>query len=125
MTAADTGAVDHTDDWFPHVVLVRRPEHRLAQGFVDEYFICGTARTTPALDQCGVAGVMRRAFLVWVSDRGEPVIERSLPAAELAGATAMLLTNAVIGAWPVSELAGRALAIDPQVADFNAWVQHQ
>lgn len=97
--------------------------------------ICGTqtnlfARiagrwTTPALDQCGVAGVMRRAFLAWVSDRGEPVIERSLPAVELAGATAMLLTNAVIGAWPVSELAGRALAIDPQVAEFNAWVQRQ
>jgi 4-amino-4-deoxychorismate lyase len=81
--------------------------------------------TTPALDQCGVAGVMRRAFLMWTADRGDPVIERALPAAELAGATALLLTNAVIGAWPVSELAGRGLAIDPQAAEFTAWVQRQ
>jgi 4-amino-4-deoxychorismate lyase len=100
-----------------------------------DHAICGTqtnlfARiagrwTTPALDQCGVAGVMRRAFLAWASACGEPVIERSLPAAELAGATAMLLTNAVIGAWPVSELAGHGMAIDPQAAEFNAWLQRQ
>lgn len=96
--------------------------------------ICGTqtnlfARiagrwTTPVLDQCGVAGVMRRAFITWAAARGEPVIERELPAAELAGATALLLTNAVIGAWPVRELAGRALSIDAQAAEFNDWVQH-
>jgi 4-amino-4-deoxychorismate lyase len=97
--------------------------------------ICGTqtnlfARiagrwTTPVLDQCGVAGVMRRAFVTWAAARGEPVIERELPAAELGGAAAMLLTNAIIGAWPVRELAGRALPIDPAAAEFNGWVLHQ
>lgn len=100
-----------------------------------DHVICGTqanlfARVagrwiTPALDQCGVAGVMRRAFLAWKAERGDPVIERALPAADLAGATAMLLTNAVIGAWPVCELAGRTMAVDPQVAEFNAWVLRQ
>jgi len=97
--------------------------------------ICGTqsnlfARiagrwTTPALEDCGVAGIMRRAFLAWAAQCGDPVIERALPAAELAGATAMILTNAVIGAWPVRVLAGRALPVDPRVAQFNGWVQRQ
>ncbi len=97
--------------------------------------ICGTqtnlfARiagrwTTPVLDQCGVAGVMRRAFITWAAARGDPVIERELPAAELAGAAALLLTNAVIGAWPVRELAGGALPIDPLAAEFNGWVLRQ
>lgn len=97
--------------------------------------ICGThtnvfARiagrwTTPVLDQCGVAGVMRRAFVTWTAARGEPVIERALPASEIAGASAMLLTNAVIGAWPVRELAGRHLPIDPVAAQFNGWVLRQ
>ena len=97
--------------------------------------ICGTqtnvfARiagrwTTPALDQCGVAGVMRRAFISWAAARGQPVIERELPAGELAGAAGLLLTNAVIGAWPVCELAGRALPLDPLVAEFNGWVLQQ
>ena len=80
---------------------------------------------TPVVDQCGVAGIMRRAFLAWAAERGAPVIQRALPAAELAGATSMLLTNAVIGAWPVNELAGRAMAPDPRVAEFNAWVRRQ
>lgn len=100
-----------------------------------EQAICGTqtnlfARiagrwTTPVIDQCGVAGVMRRAFIAWAATRGEPVIERELPAAEVAGAAGLLLTNAVIGAWPVRELAGRALPIDPQAAEFNEWVSRQ
>ena len=100
-----------------------------------DHAICGTqtnlfARiagrwTTPVLNQCGVAGVMRRAFITWAAARGEPVIERELPAAELAGAGALLLTNAVIGAWPVRELAGCALPIDPLAAEFNGWVLRQ
>lgn len=100
-----------------------------------DHAICGTQTnlfakiagrwTTPGVDQCGVAGIMRRAFSTWSADRGDPVIERSLPAAELAGAAALLLTNAVIGAWPVAELAGRAMPIDPQAAAFNGWVLRQ
>lgn len=100
-----------------------------------DHAICGTQSnlfakiagrwTTPVLDQCGVAGIMRRAFITWAASRGDPVIERELPAAELAGAAGLLLTNAVIGAWPVRELAGRALPVDPLVAEFNGWVLRQ
>lgn len=100
-----------------------------------DHAICGTRTnlfakiagrwTTPRLDQCGVAGIMRRAFRTWAADRGDPVIERALPAAELAGAAVLFLTNAVIGAWPVAELAGRALPIDAQVAAFNNWALRQ
>jgi len=80
---------------------------------------------TPSLDQCGVAGIMRRAFRVWSADQGDPVIERPLPAAALAEASAFALTNALIGAWPVREFAGRGLAIDRSVAQFNAWLARQ
>lgn len=100
-----------------------------------DHAICGTQSnlfakiagrwTTPVLDQCGVAGIMRRAFITWAASRGDPVIERELPAAELAGTAGLLLTNAVIGAWPVRELAGRALPVDPLVAEFNGWVLRQ
>lgn len=89
------------------------------------FALIGGRWTTPVLDQCGVAGVMRRAFMTWAAERGDPAIERALPAADIADATAMLLTNAVIGAWPVSELAGRALAVDPRAAEFNTWVLRQ
>jgi len=81
--------------------------------------------TTPALDQCGVAGIMRRAFLGWSADSGNPVVARVLPARELASATQLFLTNALIGAWPVREFAGRRLPLDPAVARFNEWLAQQ
>jgi 4-amino-4-deoxychorismate lyase len=80
---------------------------------------------TPALDHCGVAGIMRRAFLGWAAESGDPVIARELPARELESASRVFLTNAVIGAWPVREFAERELAIDPRIGQFNEWLARQ
>jgi len=77
---------------------------------------------TPRLDQCGVAGVMRRAFCAWQAEQGSPVAERDLARADVESATALLLTNALAGAWPVRMLDGREVAIDPASGAFNAWL---
>ena len=77
---------------------------------------------TPHLDGCGVAGIMRRAFREWLQGRGSPAEVRAIAAPELASASALVLTNALIGAWTVRELAGRSLVPDPEVAAFNAWL---
>jgi 4-amino-4-deoxychorismate lyase len=77
---------------------------------------------TPALDECGVAGVMRRAFRRWAAERGEEIAERGIAADEVEGASSLILTNALIGAWPVRELEGRTLAVDPIAREFNAWL---
>lgn len=77
---------------------------------------------TPRVDGCGVAGIMRRAFREWLKGQGSPAEERAIAAPELASSSALVLTNALIGAWPARELAGRALAADPQVAEFNTWL---
>lgn len=77
---------------------------------------------TPRLDQCGVAGVMRRAFRGWLAERGSPVEERDLTRADVESATALLLTNALVGAWPVRALGGREVALDPDSGAFNAWL---
>ncbi len=77
---------------------------------------------TPALDECGVAGVMRRAFRHWLEDRSEPALERAVHREDLDAASALILTNALIGAWPVRELDSRQLAIDPDAGEFNSWL---
>jgi len=77
---------------------------------------------TPRLDGCGVAGIMRRAFREWLKGQGSPAEERAVAAPEILGASALLLTNALIGAWPVRDFAGRALALDAQAAAFNGWL---
>jgi 4-amino-4-deoxychorismate lyase len=80
---------------------------------------------TPRLDECGVAGVMRRAFCLWSAGRGLHVAERDLQVADIERAPALLLTNSLIGARPVGELAGRQLAVDPDAAEFEAWLAAQ
>jgi 4-amino-4-deoxychorismate lyase len=78
--------------------------------------------TTPRLDGCGVAGVMRRAFREWLRGQGRPAEERAIAAPEILAAPSLVLTNALMGAWPVRELAGRALTLDADAAAFNAWL---
>jgi 4-amino-4-deoxychorismate lyase len=80
---------------------------------------------TPRLDECGVAGVMRRAFRQWSGAQGATVVERALEIADVAAATSLVLTNALIGAWPVATLDGREFAIDPAVREFNTWLSQQ
>ncbi len=82
----------------------------------------GGGWVTPALDACGVAGVMRRAFREWLKGQGIPVQERNVSAPELASASALVLTNALIGACTVRELAGRPLEADPHALAFNSWL---
>jgi 4-amino-4-deoxychorismate lyase len=82
----------------------------------------GGCWTTPQLDECGVAGVMRRAFCAWQAERGTPVEVRPLARADVETATALLLTSALAGAWPVRELADRPLAEDLEAREFNAWL---
>ena len=77
---------------------------------------------TPRLDECGVAGVMRRAFCAWQAEQGAPVEERALARADVESASALLLTNALKGAWPVRELDGRPVAIDAASPGFSAWL---
>lgn len=78
--------------------------------------------TTPRLDQCGVAGVMRRAFGTWLAGQGADLEERVLSRADIESAPALLLTSSLMGAWPVRTLEGRPLAVDPAAQDFNAWL---
>jgi 4-amino-4-deoxychorismate lyase len=80
---------------------------------------------TPTLDQCGVAGVMRRAFCDWSARRGCAVAERSLLPEELETATEIFVTNALIGAWPVRELEQRRLPAGSQATEFNSWLAEQ
>ncbi len=40
-------------------------------------------------------------------------------------AGSLVLTNTLIGAKPVRDLEGQAFAVDPDAAQFNAWLAKQ
>jgi 4-amino-4-deoxychorismate lyase len=68
---------------------------------------------TPRIDQCGVAGVMRRVVLREARRVGIPARECELRAENLQAADEVFLTNARIGIWPVRALDARVLTPGP------------
>jgi 4-amino-4-deoxychorismate lyase len=68
---------------------------------------------TPALDRCGVAGVMRAVVLREAASCGVPVRQHELPLPWLARCTGLFLTNARMGVRVVHELDGRRLQDAP------------
>ena len=68
---------------------------------------------TPAIDLCGVAGVMRRVVLREAARSGITATECMLWPADLAAATEVFLTNARLGIWPVARIEERTLTPGP------------
>ena len=75
---------------------------------------------TPAIDSCGVAGVMRRVVLREAARAGIAAEECDLSTADLAAAAEVFLTNARVGIWPVSMLEQRTLAPGPATRRIQA-----
>lgn len=65
---------------------------------------------TPALDRCGVAGVVRGLALEIAPRLGLRVEVRDVAATELPDFSSMALTNSLIGVWPIATLDGRTLS---------------
>jgi 4-amino-4-deoxychorismate lyase len=85
---------------------------QVIEGTITNVFIASQHRvSTPRLDECGVAGVMRaevidRLRALGISCREEPVSVEQLLAAD-----ECFLTNAVIGIWPVTGINDTRFAI--------------
>jgi 4-amino-4-deoxychorismate lyase len=71
---------------------------------------------TPALDSCGVAGVMRQKILDWYKTQGQPVVVTALTMEDLLNAEAIVIANSVYGVLQVSH-------IDEQVIATNHWAK--
>jgi 4-amino-4-deoxychorismate lyase len=96
---------------------------RLVCGTMSNVFLVkDDALVTPSLERAGVEGVMRAALLAAFRSAGARIAVREVDAAELASASEIFLTNALIGAWPVADCGGRSLAPGPWVRRAQAWV---
>lgn len=93
----------------------------LVGGTMGNLFLVHQGRLlTPAVDQAGVAGVMRRAVLAAAPSLGLPVAVGQFTLAALAAAEEVFLTNALRGLQPVVEVDDRRLRVGPvtrRVAD--------
>jgi len=94
---------------------------RLVSGTMTNVFLVnGSGLSTPRMDLCGVAGVMRKVVLAEARAAGLIAGESELRAAEVHSAQEIFLTNARIGIWPVRELDGRAFEPGPVTRRLQA-----
>lgn len=73
---------------------------------------------TPAIDRCGVAGVMRAAVLREAAEAGITVRVAGMAFGELSRASALYLSNARVGLVAADQLDGRPLARSAGLAEL-------
>jgi 4-amino-4-deoxychorismate lyase len=100
--------------------LMLSMDGRLVSGTAANLFVVRDGRLeTPAIRDCGVAGVMRQVVLHAAHDLGIASAERDMGLEVLTTATEVFLTNAVAGIRPGSR-AGRARRMAARSADLAA-----
>lgn len=85
--------------------LMLDADRHVVEGTMSNVFaVTGDALLTPALDRCGVAGVMREHLSEKAAKSGLDVREARLKIEDLHRAEGVFICNALIGAWPVSRV---------------------
>jgi len=94
--------------------LMRDSEGFVVGGTMSNLFLVhGHRLLTPIVDRAGIAGTMRAAAIDAARTSGIDVVEARLAPSALVQADEAFVTNSIIGAVPVGDLCGRALAVGP------------
>lgn len=92
--------------------LMRDPDGHVVCGTMSNLFIVRAGvLCTPAVDRCGVAGVMRATVLAAAAVLALPVQEGCLRPEEVAEASEVFVTNSQIGLWPVAAIDGQGYVV--------------
>lgn len=75
------------------------------------FFRRGEQWYTPSLENCGVAGILRRWVLETLPQQGDRVQIGDYSPAQVESADELFVCNSLIGIWPVVTLAGHAYEI--------------
>ena len=87
---------------------------RVVEGTMTNLFVVMDGRlVTPALTNCGIAGIMRREVMEVAEAMGLSCSEEELGLDDVEEADELFLTNCLIGVWPVRELDGRSFRVGP------------
>ena len=107
-------ARDEWDD--PEIAegLMLDQHERVVSGTMSNVFAVRDGRLlTPALSDCGVAGIMRGLVLETAAGWGVETAQASLVMAELLEADEVFLSNSLFGVWPVRSIDATPLQAGP------------
>jgi 4-amino-4-deoxychorismate lyase len=98
------------------------------EGTMSNIFIIADDKTvkTPRLDQCGIQGIMRHKLLKWLQNNNFNVDQTNIGLSDLLQAQSILMSNSIIGLWPVNLFKARQetrhYSLPGFVEDFNKYL---
>ena len=99
--------------------LMASSSGRLISGTMSNVFLeLDGELVTPAIDQCGIAGVMRAVVMREAAHLRIPLRIATLPVSALESCSSLALSNVRLGLLPVDELDGRAMPVSPLLQDL-------
>jgi len=98
---------------FAEGLLLDQQDHVIEGTISNVFLVRGGRLRTPALDACGVRGVMRDRVLELATELGLTAEEGTVTLADLGEADEVFLTNSLIGVWPVVCLGSTRLRPGP------------
>lgn len=105
------------DEWSDAEIaegLMLDPQGRVVSGTASNVFAVRGGRVeTPAVTECGVAGVMRGLVLETAAGWGLETAQTPLRMADLLAADEVFLSNSLFGVWPVRRIDAAPLAAGP------------
>lgn len=95
----------------------------VTEGTMANLFLVKDGRlTTPKLDRCGVAGVMREMVMDCAAEAGLGISEGRITVGDLDAADELFLTNSLIGVWPIRRIDERVVPIGPITRNVALWL---
>lgn len=85
----------------------------------------GEQLVTPSLDDAGVAGIARELVLEHAAAAGVAVVVEPLTPSRLLRADALVVTNSIIGAWPVADFDGQRFQSVELAAILRNWIRNE
>ena len=107
-----------------HEGLMLDVNNYVIEGTMTNLFIVkGNRIVTPKLDQCGVAGIVRREIVKQATIAQYSIEECQLSKQDVFNADEVFLTNSIIGIWPVKSLETKEFLLGPAIRVLINWLE--
>ena len=104
--------------------LLRDFSGNVVEGTMSNLFVIKNgAWHTPPLEDYGVSGIVRNIIIDRAGAAGIKVNVKPISLAEVESADGLLMTNSLVGVWPVQGFNGRLYDSLPMAADAQKWLQ--
>ena len=98
-------------------------ENFVVEGTMTNIFLAtGNKLYTPAIDRCGVAGIMREIVIELALRNNVDLVEGRITLGQLLDADEFFLTNSIVEIWPVKQMGDRVYSIGPYAKRFIGWI---